>query len=205
MEIQGVFAEFGRLLGERLSLEGVTTEDTIRYTLYMALTSTGRLKHTDLTLEYPHPALTGAKVDTIINAAAGRKSVALEFKYDRANPSGSNQNRTQRAAKVLNDLFRLVKVPAEIAPEKYFVYVTDAEMAGYFRNPDNRLHMLFELAEGVEHAFCPGSFEGFSPTLTKMVGTLASNCVVARVFAAELPKNHCIRIFRVSAPLGRTM
>jgi hypothetical protein len=135
MGLQSAFAEFGRLLDERLSLGVLTTEDTIRYTLYFALTTSGDLKHTDLTLEYPHPTMPGAKVDTVIAAASDRESMAFEFKYDRANPGGSNQNRTQRAARVLIDLFRLVKVPAEMAAAKYFVYVTDAEMAGYFRNP----------------------------------------------------------------------
>jgi hypothetical protein len=54
--LQGAFVEFGRLLNERLSLGVLTTEDTIRYTLYFALTTTGGLKHTDLTLESPHDA-----------------------------------------------------------------------------------------------------------------------------------------------------
>jgi len=200
MGLQSAFAEFGRLLNERLSLGVLTTEDTIRYALYFALTTTGGLKHTDLTLEYPHPTMTGAKVDTIIAAAVGRESVAFEFKYDRANPGGSNQNRTQRAAKALIDLFRLVKVPADVTAAKYFVYVTDTEMAGYFRNPVNRLHELFELAEGAEHPLGPDSFQGFSRTLTTMVEPLVSACVVARVFAADLAANHCVRIFRVSAP-----
>jgi hypothetical protein len=122
----------------------------------------------------------GAKVDTVIAAAAGRDSVAFEFKYDRANPGGSNQNRTQRAGKALIDLFRLVKVPAGVAAAKYFVYVTDAEMAGYFRNPVNRLHELFELAEGAKHALGPSSFRGFSRTLATMVEPLVSACVVER-------------------------
>jgi hypothetical protein len=204
MRVESAFVEFGRLLRERLSLGILTTEDTVRYTLYVALTTSGGLKHTDLTLEYPHPTLPGAKVDTIISAAEGRESVAFEFKYDRANPGGSNQNRTQRAGKALVDLFRLVKVPAEVAVTKFFVYVTDAEMAGYFRNPINRLHELFELAEGAQHAMGPGSFRGYSRTLTTMVDPFASACIVAGAFAAELPANHCVRIFRVSAPPAST-
>lgn len=200
MRVESAFAEFGHLLHERLSLGVLTTEDTIRYTLYVALTASGGLKHTDLILEFPHPTLQGAKVDTVVSAAVGRESVAFEFKYDRANPGGSNQNRTQRAGKAIIDLFRLVKVPTEVAATKYFVYVTDAEMAGYFRNPVNRLHELFDLAEGAHHVMGPGSFQGYSQTLTAMVNPFVADCIVARVFAAELPDNHCIRIFKVSAP-----
>jgi hypothetical protein len=205
VELQSAFVEFGRLLDERLSLGVLTTEDTIRYTLYFALTSSAGLKHTDLTLEYPHPTMPGAKVDTVISAAAGRESMAFEFKYDRANPGGSNQNRTQRAAKALIDLFRLVKLPDVVAAARYFVYVTDAEMAGYFRNPANRLHDLFELAEGAEHVLGPARFEGFSRTLMTMVEPMASTCVITRVFTADLPASHCIRIFKVSTPPAGTI
>jgi hypothetical protein len=197
--LKDAFAEFGRLLDERLSLGILTTEDTIRYTLYVALMTSG-LKHTDITLEYPHPTIAGAKVDTVIRGADDRKSVAFEFKYDRANPGGSNQNRTQRAGNALIDLFRLVRVPDEIAAVKYFVYVTDAEMAGYFRNPANRLDALFELAAGAEYLVGTESFQRFSRTLKEMVQPLASECIVARVFAADLPASHCVRIFRVSPP-----
>ena len=204
MGLESAFVEFGRLLHERLSLGVLTTEDTIRYTLYFALTTSGGLKHIDLTLEYPHPALPGAKVDTVISKASGRESVAFEFKYDRANPGGSNQNRTQRAAKALIDLFRLVKVPAEVAATRFFVYVTDAEMAGYFRNPVNRLHELFELAEGAQHVMDRSSFRGYSRTLSTLVDPFAAECIVTRVFAVELPANHCVRIFRVSTPPAST-
>jgi hypothetical protein len=200
MWFEGAFVEFSRLLCERLSLGIPTTEDTIRYTLYVALTTSGGLKHTDLTLEYPHPALPGAKVDTVISAAAGRGSAAFEFKYDRANPGGSNQNRTQRAGKALIDLFRLVKVPAEVAAAKYFVYVTDSEMAGYFRNPANRLHELFELAEGAQHALGPGSFQGYSRTLIALAGPFASECVVATNKRLQLRAKSCKREFRGCAP-----
>jgi hypothetical protein len=204
MGLQGAFAEFGRLLAERLSLGALTTEDTIRYTFYLALMSQGGVRHTDVTLEYPHPTLPGAKVDTVISAAPGRESAAIEFKYDRANPGGSNQNHPRRAGKALNDLFRLVKLPAEHAALKYFVYVTDDEMAGYFRNPGNRLHELFALGEGAEYAIVAGSFQGFSHTLTTTIEPLLSECVVTSVFAADLTAKHCLRIFRVYSPAVST-
>jgi hypothetical protein len=204
MDLQCAFVEFGRLLNERLSLGRLVTEDTIRYTLYFALTTTGGLKHTDLILEYPHPTITSAKVDTVIAAAAARESMAFEFKYDRANPGGSNQNRTQRAGNALKDLFRLVKLPVDVAAAKYFVYVTDGEMAGYFRRPVNRLHELFELAEGEKHVLGPDSFQGFARTLTTVVEPLMCGCVVTRVFAADLPAEHWLRIFKVSASPSRT-
>jgi hypothetical protein len=48
-------------LDERLALDAIlTTEDTIRYTPYVARKTSGGIQHTDLTLECPHPTLAGA-------------------------------------------------------------------------------------------------------------------------------------------------
>ena|SRR5213593_1895018 len=140
-QLAEAFERFANLLTERLELRVFTTEDSIRYTFYAALVASG-LKHTDLVLEFPHPAIPEAEIDTIVREGDGRQPVAIEFKYDRANPGGTNQNRTKRAAAALVDIYRLVKVPPSLATVKYFVYVTDGEMAGYFRNPANRLCVI---------------------------------------------------------------
>src|SRR5713226_5255731 len=108
MQLADTFKQFSTLLGERLGLGVFTTEDSIRYTFCIALLSSGGLKHTDVILEYPHPVIPGAEIDTIIRGVNDRQPVAVEFKYDRENPGGTNQNRTQRAAAVVNDIFRLV-------------------------------------------------------------------------------------------------
>jgi hypothetical protein len=115
MHIADTFKQFSALLGERLRLGVLTTEDSIRYTFYIALLSSGDMKHTDVILEHPHPLIPGAEIDTIIRGVNGRQPLAVEFKYDRGNPGGTNQNRTQRAAAVVGDMFRLVKVPNSVA------------------------------------------------------------------------------------------
>src|SRR5436309_2964376 len=103
MEFDQTFRSFASLLNERLQRGVQTTEDCIRYTFFHAALQEG-IAHTDVVLEYRHPAIVGAQIDTLITRDGG---VAIEFKYDRANPGGTNQNRTQRAAAVLNDIFRL--------------------------------------------------------------------------------------------------
>ena len=100
MQFAVIFKQFSTLLGERFALGVFTTEDSIRYTFYTALLSSGGLKHTDVILEHPHPVIPGAK-DTMIRGTDERSPVAVEFKYDRGNPGGKNQNRTQRAAAVV--------------------------------------------------------------------------------------------------------
>ncbi len=70
-------------------------------------------------------------------------------------------------------------------------------MAGYFHKPANHLQSFFELGEGVELTLRADSFAKFAPTLRSMVKEMACDCVVSRVYAADLPEKHSLRIFRV--------
>jgi len=197
MPLADTFKEFSELLGERLGLGVCTTEDSIRYTFYTALLSSGRFRHTDVILEHPHPVISGAKIDTIIRGVHDRQPVAVEFKYDRANPGGKNQNKTHRAGAVVNDIFRLARIPNSLATVRYFVYVTDAEMAGYFRNPSNRLEDLFDVSGPARFALNPSVFSRFPKTFVTCIESLACDCQVRSVFAADLPVNHHVRAFEV--------
>ncbi len=188
------FAEFARLLGERIRAGVHTTEDSVRYTFYSALNTRGRFSHTEIVLEYPHPTIPGAEIDTLVQPRVG-ESAAIEFKYDRGNRGGTNQNRTQRAGAALADVFRLVKVPNEVAANRYFLYVTDEEMAAYFKNPNNRLHQFF--AENSRLALNASVFDGFARTFRSRIETLISDCKVHCVFGADVLGEHCIRVWHV--------
>jgi hypothetical protein len=189
------------MLRERLELQVLTTEDSIRYTFYAALLSSGDVTHTEIVVEHPHPTIEGAQIDSVIHGNSERKSIAVEFKYDRGNPGGTNQNRTQRAAAVLVDLFRLAKVPDSAAVVKYFIYVTDSEMAAYFKNPSNRLGDFFEMNEQGPLTLGLSRFIGFSKTLVDRVQPFACDCQVVKVFAAHLPADHHLRVFQVVAQI----
>lgn len=192
------FKAFATLLEERFAAGVHTTEDTVRYTFYAALTASGAVRHTEVTLEYRHPAIPGAEIDTLIQPQNGSAVCALEFKFDRANPSGTNQNRTQRAGAVIADMMRLAQVPDTLAPTRYFVYVTDGEMARYFKNQANRLHTLFDAPDATPTSIGAASFEGFSKTLVARIGNQVCPCTVTSVFAADLPTGHAIRVWAIT-------
>jgi hypothetical protein len=198
MNIQPVFEAFGRLLQQRLDAGVCTTEDSIRYTFYHAVTSVAQLDPIDMILEHPHSALPGAKIDTIVRGGPGREAIAIEFKYDRANPGGTNQNRTQRAAAAFADIFRLAKVPLTLAAIKYFVYVTDAEMAGYFKNRVNRLADIFDTPDRKRFDIGITAFEDFSKTFRSKVAPLCCDCYISRVYGADLSPNHIVRVWEVA-------
>ncbi|MDX6531697.1 MAG: hypothetical protein QOH41_3987 [Blastocatellia bacterium] len=196
MELNNTFQKFSDLLNERFRRDVYTTEDSIRYTFYAALLSTTELEPIDLILEHNHPGIQGAQIDTVITGSNG---IAVEFKYDRGNPGGSNQNRTLRAAAVMADIFRLVKVPSSLATEKYFIYITDSEMARYFRNPTNRLQEFFELTGTAQFSITSSRFQSSSPTFTTRIAPLVCDCAVVSVYSADLAGGHCFRAFQVLA------
>ncbi|MBW1716821.1 MAG: hypothetical protein JRH08_15300 [Deltaproteobacteria bacterium] len=143
-----IFEKFGELLNERFRRGVVTTEDSVRYTFFAALLDAGVTPH-EVVLEYPHPAIYGAKIDTWLPSYKDR-SIALEFKYDRDLPGGKNQPKTQKAGYIFKDLHRQVLVAKEIGVRSFFVYVTSEEMAVYFRNPDNGYAEFWGLQNGKE-------------------------------------------------------
>lgn len=104
------FERFAELIARRLERRVPSSEDSVRYTFFAALTQTLELAPDDVVLEHDHVAIARAKIDTFIPDFRGRAYV-IEFKYDRAVPSGTNPPLTQKA-ELLKDLFRLARVDA---------------------------------------------------------------------------------------------
>ena len=199
MNILEILEHFGAMLRARLDAGVFTTEDSIRYTFYAAAALYGGVRHTEVVLEHPHPAIPNARVDTIISAFPPRRSMALEFKYDRGNPGGSNQNRTQRAASVLIDIFRLARIPTDLAVDRYFVYITHREMAGYFQNPKNQLERLFDLSGKHSLRLGQSTFVGLSRTLRTRIDPHVCECHVRALYATDLTDDVTMRTFKVTA------
>ena len=198
MTLDKAFDAFAVLLQERFASGVLTTEDSVRYTFYAALTQTCGLRHTDIVLEYPHPAKALKKVDTVVMATARQPSMAFEFKYDRRMEQGTTMNRTQRAGKLFEDIFRLAALPANSAELKYLVYVTDIVMAHYFRREQNRFDHVFELAAGTYIDLHERYFDGYRKSMTAIIAEVACACRVSLFFSRELPGNHFIRVYKVT-------
>jgi hypothetical protein len=192
-----IFEAFARLLEERLTAETFTTEDSVRYTFFLALTENGYCKHTDILLEMPHPSSSKAEVDLFIHAGDSRPSTAFEFKYDRPIPSEKNAPRTQKAGAVFKDLFRLAHVPKETATQRFFIYLTAQEMANYFRNPANHLSSFFELPEGQCYSLTTNFVLGQVATFRNVVGDWPITCQLTGAFRRNLSQQHFLRIFVV--------
>ncbi len=194
------FAPFAGLLEERFAAEIHTTEDSIRYLFFSSLLTHGGLTPNDITLEYPHPhpAFAGKTVDTHVPPAGGREAMIAEFKYDRNTSTGMNRPRSQQAGQVFADIGRLAHFSiAGSAIRRYLIYVTDSEMQGYFRNPQNGLEWFLDGEIGKEMLLDPDRLNGLSATFRKNAGEIDPGTKITPVYGAELP-GHVLRIYEVS-------
>lgn len=199
--MQKIFQDFTREIGERLSSGIHTTEDSIRYTFFYCLTQSG-YSPADILLEYPHPALRNARVDTYVPAKNGNQGMVVEFKYDRSIPSGNNTPRTQKAGKVFADLFRLAQFDDGASLSKYFIYVTDVEMATYFLNCPNNLDTFFQLPPGKTLTIDRPYIENHASTFTKSIGCPLTDCSVTSVIRDDFGSDAWLRIYQIDADIA---
>lgn len=189
-----VFEEFADLLDKRFGRGVVTTEDSVRYTFFAALLKAGVAPH-EVVLEYPHPAIDRAKIDTWLPTYRNG-SIAFEFKYDRDPPGGTNQPKTQKAGYVFKDLHRQVLVAKEIGVRSYFVYVTSEEMAVYFRNPNNGHFEFWGLEKGGDLDIDEHYFSNKTKTFLSTLGGIFQAKVIG-VFARTLSGGNYVRVYEV--------
>src|SRR5713226_5860702 len=193
MTLSVVLDRFGELLHARLESDAFTTEDSVRYTFFAALLEKGGIDCHHVIMEYRHPSIPGAEIDTWIPSFDG-SGLAVEFKYDRDIPSGRNTPRTQKAGKVIHDLYRLGKIEAHM--RRVFIYLTGPEMVGYFGNPTNGLAKFFLLPSGQSLAIDSAFLSGKSATFTASVGEIP-NVIVTGLYGRSLPKLHHVRAYEV--------
>jgi hypothetical protein len=199
MDMQRVFDEFAALLEARYKAGVPTTEDSVRYTFYAAALRHGNLDPAEVVLEYPHPSIPGAEIDTYVLPSGYRAATAIEFKYDRSNPGGGPQNRTQRAGAVFADVFRLARIPDATATKRYFVYLTDREMAGYFRNRANLLDTFFDAAPGSTLTISPSMYAQAAATFRSRVAGVECSCNVGKVLSRDFSSGFFLRAWEVGA------
>jgi hypothetical protein len=195
--MENEFIILSKLINERLFEGSYMSEDNIRYSLYSALIQRGNVFHTEISLEYPHPSIKRAQIDTYINGDSYPHGVAIEFKYDRSNPGGTNQNRTQRAGAFLADIFRLSLVPNTLAKTKYFVYLTDGEMHSYFCNPNNSLNKLYQLPNNVGFSLDDTLLSKLAKSATSRIGNLLNPCMAKGYYKNSLERNHELRVYSI--------
>ena len=128
------------LIDRRLEMQAPFSEDNFRYLVFHGLFKSG-MDVVRLALEYPRPGNSRERVDTVILDENGTPQVAMEFKYHRRNPSGTNLPRPMSAGELLADFAKLRDFPDV---ERFVVYLTDGEMLQYLQKPRNGLTWLLD-------------------------------------------------------------
>jgi len=193
--MQQTFEKFSELIDRRLSAKIYTTEDSVRYTFFSALTVKSIVPES-IVLEYPHPHIAGAEIDTWIFQSGGLP-IAMEFKYDRKIPSEGNSPRTHKAGKLFNDLFRLSHLHDNRAAECYFIYLTDNEMSDYMMNPQNKVIEFFDLKPNAIFQIDQAFISDKSSTFRKAAGQYPTSVKIKCAYRSDYADLHCLRIYQI--------
>lgn len=159
----------------RAGLARLLTEDVVRFATARALVAAGA-DPAGLRVEWPHPALSGARVDLV--AGGEPPAVLLEFKFPRE-PSAANGPRTMLLGQVLKDLYRLAAYPGDA--DRLFVYLQTDGLRAYMAGAARKYHLDLD-RDRVELA--PADVATLPPTATQIIGPeLAAHTVSAERIA----------------------
>ena len=194
--MNAIFEDFAQLLESRLCDRVLTTEDSVRYTLFAAMLH-HNVQPNSVIMECPHPGIPRAQIDTWISKHF-ENDIAIEFKYDRKMPGGRNQSKTQKAGSVFHDLFRLQLVNRRTGAVCYFIYLADSEMHVYFRNPDNRHQELYDLTQNTTLRINEDYFANRPQTFMRNLKETFEASITG-VLGRSLSGDHHLRIFKVAS------
>jgi hypothetical protein len=160
---------------QQAGLAGLLTEDVVRFTTARALVAAGA-DPAGLHVEWPHPALKGARVDLV--AGHDPPTALLEFKFPRE-PSETTGPRTMLLGHVLKDLYRLAVYPGDV--DRLFVYVQTAGLRAYMIRAAKKYDLDLD-RDRVNLAAT--NVAKLPPTAAQIIGPeLAAHDVVARRIA----------------------
>lgn len=194
---ENIYKSFNEILKNRLQDNVFTTEDSVRYSFFAALLRGPSFDPNDIIMEYPHNRINKAQVDTYIPNYDG-KEVIIEFKYDRAIPSGKNAPRPQKAGKHFNDMSRLLDFSTSLPAIRLFVYLTDSEMASYLRNPSNNLVDYFDMIPKSRLEIDEGFFRNKSKTFQSSSSGGVLKAIIHCDWTSQLPQGHELRIYNIT-------
>lgn len=196
--MEGVWAQFTDLLRTRLQAAVITTEDSIRYTFYSAFSVKTGIQPHEIVLEFPHPQIKRARVDTYVPRFRGA-SLAVEFKYDRKIPSGQVIPKPQNAGELFKDMDRLARFNPGHPVRRLLVYVTDRLMVVYFRNPAKGHSRFFLLPQGESLSVQREYLKGKPQTFVNSLGA-EPDFKLTCIWSASLPRENELRVFEVTPP-----
>ncbi len=191
--LPATYKRFASFLQERLSTNQHLTEDSVRYSFFLAVLETTDIKQHEMILELPHPKFPGKEVDTYIASTADRPELFVEFKFHRA--TKSNSPKPQKAGSLFKDISRLAPL-ASGNQHCLVVYLTCYEMARYFAKNEATYSAFWAQPAGGSFVFDSSFVSNTTDTFRKASGEV-NDAHVHVEFSAELSDEHHIRVFDV--------
>jgi hypothetical protein len=112
-------------------------------------------------------------------------------------PSGKNLPRPKKAGGVFADILRLARFSLDDNDRRYFVYVTDREMAAYFQNKSNQLDDFFDLMPKHVLEVDESYVNKHCETFVKSVGSNVVACRIACQLSGKFETGESIRVYEV--------
>ncbi len=179
---------------QRLPKELLLTEDSVRYSFFLAALQTTDIAQHEIILEFPHPKFEGKKIDTYIPAAGARPKLYIEFKFHRV--SDSTSPKPQKAGALFKDFSRLSSIESENS-RCLVIYLTDFEMANYFEKNADAYSAFWHMNQAGDNFLYDNEFrENRTETFRKSSGVFYEARVYVE-FCAQLADNHHLRIFEI--------
>lgn len=185
------------ILEKKLSHARSLSEEDLRHCVIEALESFDMSQRGTIHLNFPHPTFRGKKIDLFLPSFSGQDAIACELKYDRAIPSGKNQATSMKAGGILNDILRLAHFNTTTSVERFLIYLSDGEMLGYLRNPDNGFTGLFGDVEDPCLAINATFFLRKARSVTKMIKVPVVECTTLRVLDRSVGNDHRLSVIFV--------
>ena len=197
-KLQSAFQKFGDLLDTRFSKEVFTTEDSVRYTFFYAISSELELVSHDIILESEHPNIDGHKeIDMLIPEKKDCPELVFEFKYDVKRRSVSAA--PFKAGHLFADIFRLFLYKKEHQKSKCFlIYVTSLEQANYLSKEKNRLNNFFNLPTGQTLQINSDYVKNHADTFVNAAKAYGIHeCKILSCLNTDLENSHYVRIYEI--------
>ena len=190
---QLTYERFAEFLLRRIESKKHLTEDSVRYSFFLALLQTTGIQQHEIVLELPHPRFPGKEIDTYVAATDGRKELFFEFKFHRKTSSVSAT--PQKAGSLFKDISRLAPLVTD-ERQCLIVYFTCGEMAKYFTKNETSYSSFWRHAMGDQFLY-DQEFLAKTTNTFRVVSGEHHDARVVIEFSAALPDDYHIRVFDV--------
>lgn len=195
----GVWESLGRLLEDRFSKKIHTSEDSIRYCFFHTLVcSRSVCSPNEIVLEYQHPSIPKAQIDTCVRLGKDGPDYSIEFKFHKKPENVKNSPRTMKAGQLFNDFFRQAEFKKTYNRTVcYVVYVTDVEMQRYF-SKSSICKTWHNLIVGEQLELNEEYFEGIPPTFRNEMKTVVP-CIIKRTTKHQIDSEHMLIVDEITS------